>query len=314
MASVGSEETNCSAESPKDDAPNTPIGRSISPNFRVLLAGTALLIVIALSSSYLWKLYTNRSMRKAFRSKEVPEIGLTIGLRTERMENSVVYRFWAKPMTAGLEARMAAVLKTQDRRSLKFYVELEDSGNFELCKAEVAWHPDLASDGTFAGMSGQGYFPDCALSRYSKATGWNLQFHYPLTSDSLSSSQPESQPTDPNSRAATPRPVPGTFKPLTSQQTNLNGRAAPAPTDNSHRPSNIGIASGSSDDALTGADAYSGAIETVAGHTLRVTREAERTSLFAWQNGDSLKFKCAEQECLVFDVNRDETVHAHVIR
>lgn len=290
MASIGSEESNGSTESPRIVEPSMLSRRSTFPKLRVLLASAALLIVIALSGSYMWKRYTSRPMRKVFPPKDVPEIGLTVALRTERMDNSVVYVFRAKPLTADLKERMADVLKSQDRRSLKFFAELEDSGNFELCRTEVAWHPDLASDGTFAGMSGQGDFPDCTLSRYSKATGWNLQFHYPLTSESLSSSQPESQQTDRNNRAST------------------------AASNGSHRPSKIGIADGSSVDVLTGADAYSGAIETVAGHTLRVTRDAERATLLRWQNGDSLKFECAEQECLVSDINTDEAVHARVIR
>ncbi len=266
------------------------MGRILDQRPALIGAIGILLVIVASISALLWRAYEDRPMRKIFLSKDVPEIGLRAGLRTERIESSVIYKFRATPLSESLKSRMNAVLRERDHQSIRFLVNLEDSGGFELCSTQIAWHPDLTSDGSIAALSGQGEFPDCPVPRYAKSSNWNLQFHYPLVSEDVS---PKNEPEPP--------------KPL--------GKTPPAGSSRSRTETTSGInVSPLSADVLTGADAYSGSIETLDGHSLLVTREAEKYSLVSWQNGDSLRFDCAAKECIVADTTRNQTIHARLIR
>jgi hypothetical protein len=67
-------------------------------------------------------------------------------------------------------------------------------------------------------------------------------------------------------------------------------------------------------DSLTGADFLTGAIETLSGRSLRVRKEAEKMSIGLWRPSDSLGLSCDGVACLVTDANRNESVHAILLR
>lgn len=227
-------------------------------------------------------------MRKSYPTLKLPEIGVIAALRTERIEDSVQYVFHAKALSDATKERLDEVIQTRNHDSLKFSISLEDDAGFELCQADVSWHPNLGAQGKVVELIGKGVFSYCPTSRYSRVSKWNMTFSYPLVTENLS-------------------PVPA--------QNDQMSSGGPSPHKDTEQPNTSRAEiSVPSEDVLTGADVVSGGVETLSGRSFQVTREAEKMALIPWHPTDKLAISCSKNMCLITDENNGQSVHARLIQ
>jgi hypothetical protein len=98
---------------------------------------TATVCLILVASLWAWEAYANRTMRKLYPGKDLTDIGLRAGLRTERIDGSVQYVFAATPLSDATKDRLDEVIRRRGN-DLNFFLDLEDDGGFELCHATVS--------------------------------------------------------------------------------------------------------------------------------------------------------------------------------
>jgi len=268
-------------------------------------SATACLILVAFLA--IWQAYANRPMRKSYPAINLPEVGLIAALRTERIENSVQYIFHAKALSDATKERLDEVIQKRDHDSLKFSISLEDDAGFELCKADVSWHPNLGAQGKVVELTGKGVFSYCATSRYSRSSKWNVTFSYPLITENLSP-----VPLPPTNDGGTTVAGPSTQSAQKNNQPPSRGSDTHKETPQPNTTK--GETAVSSEDVLTGADAFSGGIETLSGRSFQVTRDAERMALIAWRSTDKLVIACDKNTCLITDDNNGQSVHARPVR
>lgn len=251
------------------------------------IASTAVACLILVAFFVIWQAYANRPMRKSYPALKLPEIGLIAALRTERIEDSVQYIFHAKALSDATKERLDEVIQKRNHDSLKFSISLEDDAGFELCQADVSWHPNLGPQGKVVELIGKGFLSYCPTSRYSRVSKWNMTFSYPLVTENLS--------------------------PVIVQNDQSSSRG-PSPHKDTEQ-SNTGRAAISvlSEDVLTGADVVSGGVETLSGRSFKVTREAEKTALTPWRPTDKLAIACDKNACLITDENNGQSVHARLV-
>jgi hypothetical protein len=237
--------------------------------------------VFGIATLAAWKAYRDRPMRKSYPVISLPEIGLKASLRTERVDDNVQYIFHVKPLGDARKDRLNEVIEKRNRDSLQFFVALDDDDGFELCQTRVEWHPMLGGDGKTDELTGKGIVASCPVSRYVKSSKWSITFSYPLLAENLSPDVPKS----------------------IRQETGKH--------DEQIEKAHIPVAA---EDTLTGADVVSGGIETLSGHSFRVTREAEKMTLIPWEASDKLAVSCTQSACLITDNSNGQSVHARLIR
>lgn len=247
----------------------------------LVIVVAAIVCLFGVATLAAWKTYQDRPMRKSYPVISLPEIGLKASLRTERVDDNVQYIFHAKPLSGATKDRLNEVIEKRSRESLRFFVALDDDAGFELCQTIVEWHPMLGGDGKTDELTGKGNVTSCPVSRYAQSSKWSITFSYPLLAENLSPEIPKSI------------------------------RQEAGKHDEQIEKAHIPVAA---QDTLTGADVVSGGVETLSGHSFRVTREAEKMTLIPWEASDKLAISCTQSACLITDNNNGQSVHARLIR
>jgi hypothetical protein len=253
---------------------------------RIVLVGLSCgvgIVVAVAAVIFLFNWYNDRpTSAKKWPEIDNPSQGFKITLRTEWRDGRVKYKLHVLPHDQSLAVAFDKVAGPA-AKSGSFTVQLEDPSGFELCKIEmVELVPQMGDDGLVHAVEAEGDASGCSRSQYLEASEWNVVYRFPKISSSTSGDDKK-----------TPNPE------VTTKRTTRTQLTYPF----------------EGEDSLTGFDYSGGQLETRAGHTFAVQREGERGTALLWTASARLKYSCrSASDCLIVNVDRDEAVHARMVR
>jgi hypothetical protein len=178
---------------------------------------------------------------------------------------------------------------------LNFKIVLEDKSGFQVCEIFVPFDKLEYIPNGHGGAAGiEANSQDiCLNDDYSRTTKWSLVSNYSSLTKLLAARE------HPTGGKATV----GTTGASTERITDTRN-AQPAQPSADVGTSGVGM------DRITGADFFSGRIETLDGHTYVINRDAERRTIIGWEAKDPIEPVCGAIDCIVTDKRTGESVHA----
>lgn len=256
----------------------------LSRRERILIAVASVTVLVA--GIGFWSYTPNLP---AFSPITLTKSGVRASLRTKWVDRQSRYMLTIRPIR-GSEARFDDVLRSDS--GFSFDVYLHDSDGFQVCKGSpnsYAPSREVGDDGKYSRLELEGAF-FCARSELTRAAGWSVSYNFP------------SLPVNTPAASQSPPPVESVPSPQ-HLATKANPKTAPSLTIPKAVPPNGKVAT------LTGADFFSGSVETLADGSYRITKSAERQAVIAWQPSDKLQIECPDDQCVITDSRTGTSVH-----